>query len=369
MRNFIEKNWTQVNLKKRVFDTQLPCMEIIDLKNETKKGNISPISERLEEEIKKILDKKKQAVLFLNKRGVSGSTLCKFCGHKFECPNCSMKMKLHYFKNSKGLSQKFLCHICGHIEKFNNNCPQCGEEKFVFKGWGTQSVEEFLYKKFSKIKVLRADADTISKKRDFENLLENFHAKKADVLLGTQMIAKGLDFENVELVGVILADVGLHLPDFRAEERTFQLLTQVAGRAGRRKNQGKIIIQTYSPEDEIFNFVKNNDVENFIIKQMEERKKMYMPPFSALAKINFNSPDKVKSFQDTQDFFIKIKKNIVKKSKWQCQWAPAFFFKKHNKYFYNIFLRSPEKKELINFLKNIEVPNEAKIDINPASLL
>ncbi len=303
-----EKEWTRVDLPKRVFDTKLPEIELVDFKNEMKKGNDSPISEKLEEALQKMLKTKKQAVFFLNKRGFSGATLCRMCGHTFECPDCESNMKLH----RKIDQQKFLCHICGKIEPFPVRCPECEAENFEFRGWGTQQVETILKEKFPGIRVFRADADSVSGKNDFENLMNRFHNFEADILLGTQMVAKGLDFERVSLVGIILADIGLSLPDFRSEERVFDLLMQVSGRAGRRGTQGKIILQTFHPEEQIFQFLQKNDVEGFIADQIDARKKTNMPPFGSIAKILFSDLNKGKAFRETKEFYEMLKKQIEK---------------------------------------------------------
>ena len=301
------KKFLRVDLPRRVFDTKLPEIEIVDLRLETKKGNFSPLSEKLFAEISAALQKKSQIIIFLNQRGFAGATMCKICGQKFECKNCTANLKLH----RKNLHEKLICHICGRIENFPEKCPQCNAKNFEFRGWGTQMVEQILVEKFPEKKIARADADTISGKFDFQKILQNFGEKKIDILLGTQMIAKGLDFENVALVGVILADVGLNLPDPRAEEKIFQILTQVAGRAGRRKNRGKILVQTFSPDAEIFQFLKKNDTENFLARELELREKMFFPPFCAAAKITFSDADKKKCFDRAQKFFKFCEKNFA----------------------------------------------------------
>ncbi|MCF7831136.1 primosomal protein N' [Candidatus Gracilibacteria bacterium] len=353
--------WHRVDLPNRVHEVQLPEIEIIDLSNEAKKGNFSPISDSLEQELREILKQKKQAMIFLNKRGFAGSTMCKVCGHTFECPNCTSNMKMH----ERFGDQKFICHVCGHLENFVVTCPECEAENFQFKGWGTQALEKELKERFPGIKVFRADADSVSGKQDFEKLMDKFHEGQADVLLGTQMIAKGLDFDNVELVGVILADVGLNLPDFRSEERVFQLLTQVSGRAGRRKKRGRIVVQTFRPEEKIFQFVRHHDSEGFLQWQSELRKKSNMPPFSAMAKITFSDVKKEVAFKEAKKFFNFIKDNF----KDGCYLAPAFFPRTHNKYHFHVFIREENKEKLIKFLKQIEIPENSKVDINPASLL
>jgi primosomal protein N' (replication factor Y) (superfamily II helicase) len=374
--------WNRVDLPRRVGDVLMPEMRFVDLVSEGKRGNYGPLSGALEEELKDILKQKKQAVFFLNKRGFSGSTMCKSCGHKFECPNCSHNMKMHRKRNDElrmtndEMRAKFVCHVCGHLELFPKKCPECQTEDFAFKGWGTQMVEDILKEKFPELRVFRADADSITGKKDFETLMNKFHNYEADVLLGTQMIAKGLDFERVQLVGVILADVGLNLPDFRSEERVFQILTQVSGRAGRREQRGKIVIQTFNPEEKIFDFVKTHDAESFLHWQKEMRKKALMPPFSAIAKLTISDVRKEVSFKKAKEVQEILRLALEKLELAQddsrlrsCHFAPAFFPRTHGKYHFHVFLKAPNKKELVSFLKQQTLPDGVKIDIDPSSLL
>jgi primosomal protein N' (replication factor Y) len=354
--------WDLVTLDKRVTEVQMPEISFIDLKNEAKKGNYGPISEKLAEEIQKILAKKKQGILFLNRRGFFGSTTCKKCGTTMECPDCSFPMKVH----RNPAKEILLCHVCGFMKNFPQTCPECGEKDFEFRGWGTQQLEEILKTQFPKLRVLRADADSTRRKNGFREIMEKFHNGEADILLGTQMIAKGLDFENVDLVGVILADIGLSLPDFRAEERVYQLLTQVAGRAGRRKNRGKILIQTFRPDEELFKFVKKHDTANFLQWQKSHREQMQMPPFISLAKITFSRREKQKAFQLAKNFAGFCQGKLGKE---KVDWAPAFFPRSHNQYHFHVFIRLNSREKLIKFLHETEIPKPAKIDIMPVSLL
>ena len=359
-----EGDWMRADLPTRVFETALPAIQVVDFKNEMKKGNDSPMSEILSEKLSDMLQQKKQAVFFLNKRGFSGATLCRVCGHLFHCPNCENNMKLH----KKGMQSKFLCHICGHMEKFPETCPECNTEKFEFRGWGTQQVEQYLKNHFSGIRVFRADADAITGKYDFARLMERFHNYEADVLLGTQMVAKGLDFERVQLVGVILADVGLSLPDFRSEERVFQLLHQVSGRAGRRSQQGNIVIQTFRPQERIFQYLRKHDVEGFIKVLQEERQEMEYPPFGVVVKLSISDIDKTRAYRVAQEVFGQMKKALEGREE-QVLFAPAFFPRTHNKYHFHVFLKFKEKEALMDFLTQQKLSHTVKIDIDPISLL
>ncbi len=363
-------DWHCSVLDKRVSETKMPNIQIVDLRNEAKRGNYSPLSEPMVEALQKTLSREKQAVIFLNKRGFSGSTMCKDCGYNFHCKNCELPMKLHRkFTHDYGVNkEKLICHFCGYMTFLPKACPSCETKNFEFKGWGTQMVEDVLIEKFPQARVLRADRDTVTGKHDFENLMKVFHEKKADILIGTQMIAKGLDFEDVEFCGVILADIGLHLPDFRAEERVFQLLTQVSGRAGRRERQGEILIQTYNPDEKIFQFVRHHDVQGFIDWQTETRKKLDMPPFSRIIKFTFSDRDKAQAFVQAKSFEKKMQSLLDRFTTLEVHYAPAFFPRMNNKYHFHVFLKV-SKEHFETLLEVIDLPKHVKIDTSPMSLL
>jgi len=363
--------WNKVELFKKVFEQKLPQIEIIDIKNESKKGNYSPISEKLFIEIKRKIKDKRQIVLFLNKRGFSGSTFCAYCSQKFECKDCSANMKVHGFAR-KNVQAKLLCHLCGHMENFPTSCPGCGKKNFQFRGWGTEQVESFLKKYLPKSRVLRVDRDSVKGKHDLQNILKKFYHHEADILLGTQMVAKGLDFEKVDLVGIIMADVGLSLPDFRSEERVFQLLHQVSGRAGRRKTQGRVLIQTYNPEEPLFLDLKNNLVQEFYSKQIKDREENFLPPFSHMVKITISAEKKSDSFTKAFRIYKDLKKIMDReKLNFEISWAPAFFPKMHNKFWFHVFLKTPKKSMSFAFLKHFHLEEQegVVIDMSPNSLL
>ncbi len=307
--------YQRVNLPNRVNKQALPSIEFVNLSNEAKKGNFSPLSDSLKNHLKHILSVNRQAVLFLNKRGYAGATLCKHCGHDFSCPNCSSSMKMHrpISSNKNQVVAKFVCHFCGHLEIFPKSCPECHKSDFVLKGWGTQQLEQCLQEFLPEARILRADADTTTGKYDFAKIMKNFSEHRFDILLGTQMIAKGLDFAKVDFVGIILADVGLTLPDFRAEERVYQLLIQVAGRAGRREIEGKVCVQTYRPLDIVFRYFKNHDTENFLEWQMKTREQNKFPPFYKMAKLTITHTEKEKAFAQSQDIWKQCQKLLGKK--------------------------------------------------------
>ncbi|WCT54493.1 primosomal protein N' [Paenibacillus kyungheensis] len=266
----------------RALGSELPAVEIIDMREELKEGNRSMFSRPLHQAIEDRLEKKQQIVLLLNRRGHSTFVMCRTCGYVAECPNCDISLTYHQRSNS------LRCHYCGHAEPAPQICPECGSEHIRYFGTGTQRVEEELAKLFPGIRVVRMDVDTTTQKGSHEKLLNQFRDKKADLLLGTQMVAKGLDFPDVTLVGVIAADSALHLPDFRAAEKTFQLLTQVAGRAGRHHLPGEVIVQTYNPEHYSVIHASRHDYGSFVREELKHRQTLGYPPYCRLALITFS---------------------------------------------------------------------------------
>lgn len=268
-----------LSLPNRVNQQALPEVEIVDMREELNSGNRSMFSNQLRDAIQQRLDNQEQIVLFLNRRGYASFMLCRDCGHVPQCPNCDISLTYH--KSTDQLK----CHYCGHQEVPPNQCPNCESEHIRQMGTGTQRVEELLQEAFQEARIIRMDVDTTSRKGAHEKLLNDFGSGKGDILLGTQMIAKGLDFPNITLVGVLNADTMLNLPDFRASERTYQLLTQVAGRAGRHEKEGQVLIQTYNPDHYAIKDVQENDYTAFFQKEMNYRKIGKYPPYFFL--INF----------------------------------------------------------------------------------
>nr|WP_295971972.1 primosomal protein N' [uncultured Bacillus sp.] len=281
--------YSLLTLSKRMNEHDLPEVQIVDMREELREGNRSMFSQILYEKIQERLAKKEQIVLFLNKRGHSSFVMCRDCGYVIQCPNCDISLTYHRS------SQQMKCHYCGYEASVPRICPECASEHIRYFGTGTQKVEEELGKIFPGARVIRMDVDTTSRKGAHEKLLSAFHEGKADILLGTQMIAKGLDFPNITLVGVLSADTMLHLPDFRSSEKTFQLLTQVSGRAGRHELAGEVIIQTYSPEHYSIELAGEQDYDKFYSKEMMIRKIHQYPPFYYLALITVNHEDLMKA--------------------------------------------------------------------------
>lgn len=280
--------YTLLTLKNRAKSQQLPTVEIVDMREQLKAGNRSMFSIPLAEAIRTRLERKEQMVLFLNRRGFSSFVLCRDCGTTVECPNCDISLTYHR------ASELLKCHYCGHEERVPTICPECESEHIRFFGTGTQKVEEEILKLFPTARIIRMDIDTTSRKGSHERLLKQFSEGEADILLGTQMIAKGLDFPNITLVGVLAADTTLHLADFRAAERTFQLLTQVSGRAGRHELPGEVFIQTYSPEHYAIELAKDQHYEPFYKMEMASRGQFGYPPFYFFTLIQFSHENVLK---------------------------------------------------------------------------
>ena len=277
--------YTLLTLKERALKQPLPTVEVVDMREELKKGNRTMFSVALSEAISDRLERKEQIVLFLNRRGYSSFVLCRDCGTVLQCENCDISLTYH--RSNETLK----CHYCGYEQWVPQECPQCGSDHIRYFGTGTQKVEEELKKLFPEARVLRMDVDTTKRKGAHEEILSDFGEGKADILLGTQMIAKGLDFPNITLVGVLSADTSLHLPDFRAAERTFQLLTQVSGRAGRAERPGQVVIQTYTPEHYAIELAKEQHYEPFYEREMLMRHQAGYPPYYYIVHIQVSHED------------------------------------------------------------------------------
>ena len=271
-------------LTHRVDHRQMPRMRIVDMRVEAEQsGRMDVFSRELVEAIRRRLDQAEQTMLFLNRRGFSTSVLCPACGYVAVCTHCAVKMTWH-----KGCDE-IRCHICGRVQRTPGRCPKCGAPTLKFSGIGTQRVEAIIRTLFPKARIERMDADTTTHKHAYGRILGDFKAGKIDVLIGTQMIAKGLHFPGVTLVGVICADLSLHMPDFRAAERTFQLLLQVAGRAGRGDVPGEVIVQTFAPFNPAIQAARRLDYQGFCDQELESRKELLYPPFAHLICITLES--------------------------------------------------------------------------------
>ncbi|MFD2628332.1 primosomal protein N' [Oceanobacillus kapialis] len=291
-------------LRKRTNDKEMPPVEIVDMRAELHAGNRSMFSRTLMDKMENCLSKGEQIVLLLNRRGYSTFVMCRDCGHVKECPHCDIALTYH--KNFNHLK----CHYCSYEEPMPTNCPECNSDLIRYFGTGTQRVEEALTKLLPEAGIIRMDVDTTRRKGSHETLLRKFANKEASILLGTQMIAKGLDFENVTLVGVLTADSMLHLPDFRSSEKTFQLLTQVSGRAGRHELTGEVIVQTYTPDHYSIELASEYDFEGFYKKEMATRKTFQYPPFFFLALITVSHTNKVTAVQTTNHIVQQLLQHV-----------------------------------------------------------
>ncbi len=283
-------------LKERSRKQSLPTVYTVDLREELKAGNRSIISVKLHEMIKERLDKKQQVMLFLNRRGYAGFISCRSCGHVVKCPHCDVSLSSHR-------GQKLVCHYCGYEENAGGVCPECGSKHIGEFRAGTQQIEELIRREFPEARVLRMDMDTTKEKDGHEKILETFANEEADILIGTQMIVKGHDFPNVTLVGILAADMSLYADDCRAGERTFQLLTQAAGRAGRGREPGEVVIQTYSPDHYAIQTAATQDYEAFYQEEMEYRSLMGYPPVANLLAILLSGEDE--KLLDTASDYLK----------------------------------------------------------------
>lgn len=359
-----------LELNSRVDNKPMPPMKVIDMRNELKGGNKSLFSRELFIAIQERLKRKEQIILFLNRRGFSTFVSCRSCGYVFKCDECDISMTYH--KN--GL---LICHYCGKTKREPRECPKCHSKYVKFFGAGTQRVEEEVKKYFNNAGILRMDVDTTRDKHSYERIYNTFKNGEADILIGTQMVSKGLDFKNVTLVGILAADMSINIPDYRAAERTFQIITQVAGRAGRGDKQGEVLIQTYTPQHYSLQYAVNYDYEGFYEKEFTVRAMMKYPPFGKLLLINGTS----KKEELLKNFMHKITM-MIKPLVESCLDIeilgpiPCMISKVKENYRWQIFIKgefdsyfSKNIKEIL-YDENKNVYNDIRIsmDINPNNL-
>jgi primosomal protein N' (replication factor Y) len=359
-----------LNLPRRMNNQPLPAVEIIDMREELRAGNRSMFSQKLFTMLQERLERNEQTVLFLNKRGHSSFVMCRDCGYVVNCPNCDISLTYH----SRG--QQMKCHYCGYETYVPTHCPECNSEYIRYFGTGTQKVEEELGKILPEARIIRMDVDTTTKKGSHERLLKDFQDGKADILLGTQMIAKGLDFPNITLVGVLSADTMLHLPDFRSSEKTFQLLTQVSGRAGRHELPGEVFIQTYTPEHYSVELAGTQDYDRFYHQEMMVRKIHHYPPFYYLALITVTHEELLATVKATEQIAAYVRSQLSNKA---VILGPAAspIPRINNRYRYQCLIKYKHEPELAKTLKMIldQYQADAKsglqvsIDINPYILM
>lgn len=296
-----------LTLNKRANNKPMPEIEVVDMREELHKGNKDDLSEKMIEEIQRTVESGNQAILFLNRRGFASFLTCKDCGHVFRCDRCDISLTYHKYKN------KGVCHYCGKEEVIPDKCPECGNKNICPIGIGTEKIELYLKEKFPNYKILRVDKDTTSKKGQLEKILNSFNSGQADILIGTQILSKGHDFDNVTLVGIISADMMLNYPDYRAFESTFQLITQVSGRAGRSDKEGKVILQSYNTEHYAIQKAIDYDYKGFYQKEIAIRKTFGYEPFNNIFRLVF-SGYKYNKVRENADRFLKTLEYLQKEN-------------------------------------------------------
>ncbi|UZW90366.1 primosomal protein N' [Staphylococcus lugdunensis] len=363
--------YTLLSLPHRVNQQALPNIDIIDMREELSRGNRSMFSNDLRDAMNARLKKKEQIVLFLNRRGYASFMLCRDCGHVPQCPNCDISLTYHK------TTDQLKCHYCGYEETPSNQCPNCESEHIRQMGTGTQRVEELLQQEFPDARIIRMDVDTTSRKGAHEKLLSDFEQGKGDILLGTQMIAKGLDYPIITLVGVLNADTMLNLPDFRASERTYQILTQVAGRAGRHEKEGQVIIQTYNPEHYAIQDVKQNNYLTFYQREMTYRKLGKYPPYYFLINFTISHKEMKKVMEASKHIHHILLQHLTSKS-YVLGPSPAALSRINNEYRFQILVKYKREPELLTALQYlddyyheqyIKDKLSLKIDIDPQVMM
>ena len=304
-----EGRYTLLTLKKRPAGAILPEVTVADMRGEAGGGNLSPLGGELTAALREELEKGDQAILFLNRRGYNHVVSCRSCGKPITCPACSVSMTYHTKPHTYNEGE-LICHLCGRRQPLPQTCPDCGSEHLARLGYGTQRVEQELGEIFTDRKVLRMDTDTTSSRYAYEEMLGAFRRHEADVLLGTQMVTKGHDFPDVTLVGVLMADASLYLDDYRAAERTFSMLTQVVGRAGRAEKRGRAIIQTCNPDHEVIRLACKQDYETFYEREIELRRLLVFPPFCDIALLTLSHRDERTLFAGARQLTDLFKKAI-----------------------------------------------------------
>ena len=333
------------------------------MREELKSGNRGIFSRELSEALTSTLKRGEQAILFLNRRGTATYVFCRDCGYVAKCPRCETPLTYHL---SGG--EQLLCHRCGYQRQMPKRCPECNSGNIRAYGLGSEKVESEVQALFPKARTLRWDWETTRQKDAHEIILSHFAAGRADVLIGTQMLAKGLDLPRVTLVGIVLADVGLYLPDLFAAERVFQVLTQVAGRAGRSSLGGGVVLQTFAPEHYVIQSASQHDVKGFYQHELEQRKRLGYPPFSRLVRLEYRHPDPVKAEEEARKLAAKLQRQLEDED-----WTllpmigpvPCFFSKLGDDHRWQIILRGSDPAA---FLRG-RLPDHWRVEVDPVSLL
>ncbi len=371
----VKGKYVLCEINERYGDSKLPEIVTVDMKKEIAQGNKSSISKTLQSLIADNLDKHKQTILLINRRGYNTFIACNSCGHVITCPNCSISLTYHSYNN------RLMCHYCGYSKPLDNVCPECGKNSIRYSGYGTQRIEDELERLFPEASVLRMDADTTSAKFSHQKLFDAFSRGDYDILIGTQMVAKGLDFPNVTLVGVVNADNSLYDESYLANERSFDLITQVVGRSGRRAEAGKAVIQTINPYNDVIEYASKQDYKSFFANEIQLRKLLTYPPFCDIYFISFICEDENKAALCAKSFFenlVELNRTDYKNEKLIVLGpSPSKISKLKNNYRYGLTLKCKNSKSvrkmLNDILKNIGKIKEYKsvsvsVDLNPYEL-
>ncbi|MFN2623274.1 MAG: primosomal protein N' [Chthoniobacterales bacterium] len=367
--NAMQGKYRLLKLTQRVDNCQMPLMRIVDLRQERRKEKVAAIlSEKLRAAITSRLEKREQTILFLNRRGFSTSLLCSNCGEARDCPNCSVALTFH-----RGAA-RLTCHLCGHTAAVPKKCPACSQDALIYSGFGTEKVEANVAQLFPDATVRRMDADSMTRKDAYRETLHAFRAGKIDILVGTQMIAKGLHFPNVTLVGIINADLALHMPDFRAGERTFQLLTQVAGRAGRGETPGEVFVQTYTPFSPSIQFARHHDFAGYFEQELEFRERCDFPPFKHVILITVRSAHEGRAKLSAETIARRLKEALPPEFILNAP-APAPLEKLQGQFRFHILMRGEAIMRLSRLVREtldkLPLPEDvvAAVDVDPYQLL
>ncbi len=365
--------YKRLELTERYNQVELPEVTVVDMREEMRSGNRSVISQQLYDGIDTALENGQQVILFLNRRGYSTFISCRECGKVLECPNCGISLTYHK-ENDRAV-----CHYCGHEIKPPKTCPDCGSKYIRYFGTGTEKVEETIREMFRDAAVERLDLDSARKKGSADSLLKRFGKGKTDILIGTQLVAKGLDFRNVGLVGIVSADVTLHIPDYRSPERTFQLITQAAGRAGRGDMRGKVVIQSYTPENYAVQMASKQDYRSFYEAELQLRKYMGYPPYSDLFQVVFSGKNEAVVKRSAEKWYIQLIEAMAPEDRNHVfRPQPAPMNKIKETYRWSMLIKSPQGKRrmMAAALETIKENDKSKkkeyavsVDINPYSFI
>lgn len=348
-----------IKLIHRADHQSMPIIRVLDMKLEAQKqkGRDAILSDKLRVSMEAKLKNGEQIILFLNRRGFARSLQCPPCGHVCECQHCAIPLTYH-----KG-DERLVCHMCGYQTITPRKCPECGDKEIRMQGFGTEKVETIIGKVFPQARIARIDADTMRRKNALRDTLAKFKSKKLDIIIGTQMIAKGLHFPNVTLVGILNADLGLHVPDFRAGERTFQLITQVAGRAGRGELEGEVVIQTYTPHSPSIQFARHHDFEGYAEQELQFRNQFQFPPFAHVALLGTRSTHERRAEFTLENLHKRLKKNLPPHIELG-EPLPSPLTKAHGQFRYQLMLKSTSARALSKYIRDILKQTPPPEDVN-----